>query len=334
MQSVCAVIVGHDSRAFLERALGSVERALRPTDELLLVDNLSTDGTADFVRARFPRCRVIESGENLGFGRACNLAVQDTAKELILLLNPDAWVDPSCVERLRQAMAADGTLGWAAPKLAYPDGSPQFIWGPTLGVFGEVLQRTRNRFERRRWAHVLLPRLLRLGGDPGWFSAAVGLLRRDAWLEVGGFDPGFFLYFEDADLSLRLRRAGWKLAEVESALAFHDKQGPSASSNRMVRYRESQLRYYRKHRPRWENRFLLRRVGRKAARMTEGATRASLLAVCERARRAFETGVLDVPETADPQARREAPETRETTETPTPPETPEKASRARLTSLY
>jgi GT2 family glycosyltransferase len=276
MSSVAAIVVGHDSRPFLDRALASIGDTAGDV-ETVLVDNASSDGSVELVRERFPRCGVVEAGENLGFGRACNLGVAATTTELVLLLNPDAWVDARCVDDLRRAMQADARLGWAAPRLFYPDGRPQFIWAPTVGIAGEAIQRLRNPFERRQWAHHLLPRVLRALGDPGWYSAACALIRRRAWEEVGGFDPAFFLYFEDADLGLRLRQAGWRLGQVEEARAYHDRHDLPAASASLVHYRESQLRYYRKHRPKWENRVVLRKQMRDARNRAPSEARAARL---------------------------------------------------------
>ena len=136
--------------------------------------------------------------------------------------------------------------------------------------------------------HDALPRALRGLGDPGWYTAACALVRRRAWDEVDGFDPGFFLYFEDADLGLRLRRAGWRAAQVDDARAFHDRHTPGASSESLVHYRESQLRYYRKHRPRWESRLVVDKQTRAAAKIQDAGVRARMLAVCERARAAVD----------------------------------------------
>jgi GT2 family glycosyltransferase len=282
MRSVTVIVVGCDSRASIEQALRSVTESTVAADiELVLVDNASTDGTADFVRERFPGCRVIEPGENLGFGRACNLAAGSTESEHILLLNPDAWVEPSCIERLRAAMAADERLAWAAPRLFYPDGRRQFNWAPTVGICGEAVQRLRNRFEARAWVHDLVPRVMRGLGDPGWYTAACGLVRRRAWNEVGGFDPEFFLYFEDADLGVRLRHARWLSKEIDTARARHDRRRPQASSAAAMRYRQSQVRYYRKHRPAWESRLLLRKLSRGAARLDDASARMLLRQVGE-----------------------------------------------------
>jgi GT2 family glycosyltransferase len=285
MKSVAVIVVAYNSRDTIERALRSVvDSTIAGEMEAVVVDNASSDGTPAFVRERFVQCRVIEAGENLGFGRACNLAASATESEFILLLNPDAWLEPTCLVRLRAAMRADARLAWAAPRLSYPDGRRQFNWAPTVGVFGEAAQQLRNQFESRAWVHGALPGVLRMLGDPGWYTAACGLVRRRAWDEVAGFDPGFFLYFEDADLGVRLRQAGWRAAPVDSALAFHDRRTPDATSERLVRYRESQLRYYRRHRPPWENRFVVKKQKRAAARIADDAVRARMLAVCERAR--------------------------------------------------
>jgi GT2 family glycosyltransferase len=315
MTNVSVVLVAHNSSDCVERALGSIPallsssgrgdaRPIVPT-EVVLVDNASTDGTVELVRTGFPLVRVIEVEKNLGFGRACNLAAKETTGDLILFLNPDAWLVSSCLDDLVRAMEADLRVGLAVPHLQYPEGRRQFDWGPTIGVVGEVIQRLRNAFESRTWVHDGLPRLLRFFGDPGWHTAACALVRRCAWEEVGGFDPGYFLYFEDADLGLRLRRAGWRLIRVNRALAVHDKKGPSASVDRLVRYRESQLRFYRQNRPRWESRLLLARHTRGLHRIRDHSVRAQLLVVVDQARDALEQRFDDLPtDTAELNGRR------------------------------
>ena len=271
MKSITAIIVGYNSSDSIERALRSIfdsrglgEDAMEV--ETIVVDNASSDGTADLVRRRFPAVRLIEPGGNLGFARACNLAAQQSEGDFILLLNPDAWVDPDCVALLRSAMEKEEKLAWASPRLYYPDGRRQFNWTPTTSILGEALQKLRNGFESRAWAHDALPRMVRALGAAGWHTGACALIRRRAWNDVAGFDPEFFLYFEDADIGLRLQQAGWRLAEVGEARAHHDRHPVARSSETMARYRESQRRYYEKHRPRWESRRLLKRQQRVAAR--------------------------------------------------------------------
>jgi N-acetylglucosaminyl-diphospho-decaprenol L-rhamnosyltransferase len=149
---------------------------------------------------------------------------------------------------------------------------------------GEALQIVRNRFESSRFNHRYLPPLLKVLTGPGWHTAACMLIKKEAFDAVGGFDEGFFLYFEDVDLSRRLRLAGWKAALVHESSAIHVKGGSQRSHQGEVAYRAAQLRYYRKHRPPWENRYLRARMQRKFAAVRDPELRRELLAVLERDR--------------------------------------------------
>ena len=287
--AVSALVVNHDAGDWIRRCLESLQaiaEAWRSADagdsasaaglEAVVVDNASSDGSTATVRefasgasTALP-VRLIEVDRNLGFGAACNLAAAKSAGRHLLLLNPDAWIDEESLRRLVESQESDGRLAAAAPVLHYPDGSRQFVWSPPVGVFGEAIQRFRNRFEQAGWNHGLLPRLLRPFVGAGWHTAACLLVRRSAFEEVAGFDEGFFLYFEDADLCLRLRRAGFSFREVAGARAWHVR-GAMTGADRERRltpiaerfYRASQLRYYELHRPAWERAVLRRRLRRK-----------------------------------------------------------------------
>lgn len=291
--AVSVLVVNHNAglhlRHCLER-LRAVADEWQPGSaglETVVVDNASTDGSPEAVREledQEPAVRLIASARNLGFGAACNLAAREGGGRYLLLLNPDAWIDATSLRRLVEALKSDSRLGVAAPDLLYPDGSLQLGWAPPVGVVGEAIQRFRNRFEGSAWNHALLPRLLRPLLGQGWFSAACLLVRRSAFEEVGGFDEGFFLYFEDADLGLRLARKGWRQRQVEGARAFHSRgvttgrRGTRLLSPEVERfYRASQLRYYGLHRPRWERSYLRRRLRRKFGRVADDEQRTALL---------------------------------------------------------
>lgn len=309
--AVSVLVVNHNAGLHLGhclerlRAVAEEWRTGSAGLETVVVDNASTDGSLEAVRepeAQDPALRLIASARNLGFGAACNLAVRETRGRYLLLLNPDAWIDATSLRRLVEALEADARLGVAAPGLHYPDGSLQLGWAPPVGVPGEAVQRFRNRFEGRAWNHGLLPRLLRPLLGQGWFSAACLLVRRRAFEEVGGFDEGFFLYFEDADLGLRLGRVGWRQRQVKEARARHVRgvtttatmgEGRCRQEERGGRwqpgltvdveraYRASQLRYYRLHRPRWESRYLRRRLRRKYGSLEKGERRTAVYSVLD-----------------------------------------------------
>lgn len=281
---ISVLVVSFESREYLGRCLGSVERLLAEGHEVLVVDNGSSDGSSDFVRKRYPAVRVLAQEKNLGFGTANNLAAAEASGDAFLLLNPDAWLDHDCARRLVEAMESTPRLGLASPAIRYPSGSLQFNWNPTRGVVGESVQTIRNSFRDQRLIHRPCARLLRALGDAGWFSACCCLIRRDAWIEVAGFDEDFFLYFEDVDLGIRLHKAGWRMAEVPGATAFHEE---GATQPNQLEYRRSQFLYYKKHRRFWENLFLIWKQRRKFSQEGDPQYRGQLLSVLREAEAAL-----------------------------------------------
>ena len=250
---VSAVVVSFDSSATLDRCLASLPRPEAGRFETLVVDNGSRDGSAELVRERHPEARLMALPDNVGFGAAVNRAAAEAVEgtDALLLLNADAWLLPGALDALAARLAGEPRLAWVAPRLSYPDGRPQIAWEPEVSLLGEAARRVRNRFERREWSHTLMPRILALLG-PGWFTAACALVRLASFREVGGFDERFFLYFEDTDLCLRLRRAGWGLAQERAAHVVHVSAGSGGGRAAARSYRQAQLALYEKHRPRWE----------------------------------------------------------------------------------
>jgi GT2 family glycosyltransferase len=262
---ISALVVAYDSGATLGRCLASLPPPSPDRLEIVVVDNGSSDGSMAEVRRENPAARVLELGANLGFGAAVNRGAAEARGDELLLLNADAWLLPGALEALERRLVADPHLAWVAPRLYYPDGRPQFVWEPQVGVLGEAARKVRNRFERREWSHTLLPRALTVLLGPGWFTAACALVRHTAFDEVGGFDERFFLYFEDSDLCLRLRRAGWRLALEPAARVVHVSAGSGGGRAAAAAYRRSQLAFYEQHRPRWARRVLRRYLGWRGA---------------------------------------------------------------------
>ena len=257
--TVSAIVVHYGDAPWLERCLASLVPPPEGELEVILVESPSEVPLPAWVEERRPRVRVLRLERNAGFGAAVNRGAAAARGELLLVLNNDAWLDRGCLAALAGRLGRELRLGWVSPRLFYPDGRPQMVWAPDQGLWGETLQRLRNRIDGRHPRHLgRLPRLLARLGGPGWYTGACALVRRTAFEQVGGFDPGFFLYFEDADLCRRLRQAGWVLALEPAARAFHASAGGERGGFVAVEYRRGQLRYYRKHRPAWE-RAVLRR---------------------------------------------------------------------------
>lgn len=281
---ITALVVSHNASAHIARCLDSLvaeAAAAAAALDIVVVDNASSDGTADLVRGGYPQVVLEALDENLGFGAANNRAARRARGDALLLINADAWLGPGALAALSDTLASDPRLALVAPQLRYPGGALQTTWAPTGGALGEAIQLLRNRMEGRPFNHRLLPPLLRLITGPGWYSAACLLLRRRAFETVGGFDERFFLYFEDVDLCRRLHAAGWKFAQAADAKVFHVRGASRDHGRHELRYRSSQLAYYAAARPAWESWLLRRRLRRRLRALPDDETRAGLAALLD-----------------------------------------------------
>ena len=218
MRSLSVVIVTHDNREAVRGALPALTAQLDDGDELIVVDNDSSDGSADAVRDVAPDAIVIDAGANLGFAGACNRGASAASGELLLFLNPDAVVGPGFREAIERPLA-DGR-GWAAWQ-----GLVTAEAGTVVNTRGGVVH-----FTGIAWAggagEPLDPGDGSTGHgpgiEPGFVSGACLAIPRDVFERVGGFASRFFLYHEDVDLSLRLRLAGHALGVEPAARVEHD----------------------------------------------------------------------------------------------------------------
>jgi N-acetylglucosaminyl-diphospho-decaprenol L-rhamnosyltransferase len=245
------VVVTYRSREHLPACLEAVEAASgEAAIETVIVDNGSDDGTVAYLRRRQPQARVIENGSNRGFSAAVNQGVKATRGDCLLLLNPDVVLGAGSLGRLLRALDEDPRVGLAGPLLLYPDGRPQrSTWdAPSLRALAFEALLLYNLFPRSRLSPIRA-RVPDEAEDVSALSGACLLVRRSCFEELDGLDERFFLYFEDVDLGLRARGAGWRARLVPAARAVHQ-QGGSAFKDRRAfwrHYEESRRALLRKH---------------------------------------------------------------------------------------
>jgi len=251
---VTVVVVSWNTREHLSRCLDALEAAadgLRV--ETVVVDTASTDGSPAMVREKFPRVRLIQSPDNVGFGRASNVGAAAGAGRAILLLNSDCEVAPRALAALLGALNTDPTLGAVFARLVNTDGTLQpsvhdalpTPWSQAAEVlFASSLKRALMAGVRRRHAAA---------HDVAWGGAACLLVRRTAFEAIGGFDPRFFMSMEDVDLCARLGAAGFRLRYLSDAVAVHHCGASTARRPRaMLRHAYlSRIAYFDKHFPGW-----------------------------------------------------------------------------------
>ena len=223
-----------------------------------LVDNScnSTETAALEALARHhPQVRVLTASENLGFGRGCNLAFAQSTAEFLLLLNPDARIARTDVLLLAETLVQQPRLAAVSPKIYWneqrsfvlPPAFPQTPWHSVALALA-----SRSRSVARWGAQLDLDRASRQMAlshpfEVSFLAGSVMLLRRKAVLSAGGlFDPDYFMFFEDSDLSLRLRRAGYGLAMVPTASAVHEYRHKAFKAGMMA---QSQQQFFRKQYP-------------------------------------------------------------------------------------
>ncbi|SHG11373.1 hypothetical protein SAMN04487965_3310 [Microbulbifer donghaiensis] len=249
--SVSVVIVTHNSIAVLPEALNSIRASYEAglVAECVVVDNASIDGTADWVRKQHAWCQLIADGRNLGFGRGCNVGIERTSGSYILLLNPDATLPHKDLQRMVEFLEAKPRAGVVAPAIREPDGE--------LQAAGGLL--TPKSLIKNMLGTVADPEVRPIHpGDPpfitSWVCGAVVLLKREMLDQIGGFDPRFFLYFEETDLWWRAREAGWQIWAQGEAVATHENAASAKTTGQELyagciaqHYFESRFYYLCKH---------------------------------------------------------------------------------------
>jgi N-acetylglucosaminyl-diphospho-decaprenol L-rhamnosyltransferase len=248
---VAVVVVSYETRDALLLCLDTLVQRLHLPAEVVVVDNASTDGSPEGVAARHPRARLLANAENRGFSVACNQGWRATAAPLVLFLNPDAEIAAGAVEALVGLLEERSDAGIVGPRTLFADGTVQVSTGPDLAPLAELRQRrlVRGVFRRDPAAVARAEARHRREHEPGWVSGSCLLARRQAIEDVGGFDEGFFLYEEDADLCRRVRAAGWRVVFTPAAEIRHHLGQSMARDPVRARteYERSHLRYYRKH---------------------------------------------------------------------------------------
>lgn len=243
--TLSVILVNYNDKPHLGPCLDSLlPEVSGPGDEILLVDNASTDGSLELLAARYPSVRVLANAENVGFARANNQAIRESRGGYLLFLNTDTHVRPYAIHRLIETLEGEPGSGAVGPALVHPGGRFQVSYGREVGFFGQVVQKTLLN----PWAKHSLPRRKK-PKDVAWLSAACLLARREVIDQVGGFDENFFIYFEDIDLCRRIRAAGWRLIFDPRVQVQHEGGATTAPKPRSSRleYRCSQILFYDKH---------------------------------------------------------------------------------------
>ena len=256
---VTAIVVAHNSARELPASLDCL--AELDVDRTIVVDNASTDDSREVAR-RYTT--DVMSLPNPGFGAAVNEAARSAPDaDAYFLLNPDCRITAPAFAALTDALAGSA-MGVVAPLMRYPDGRFGVSAGPEPSMAKEWLAALRvdhlvpkgikSSLARSALLRKRLPMLAYLDTDPrqgihqvSWVSGFCMLVQGAAFRAVGGFDPAFFMYFEDVDICRRLRAAGWAVASVGLSVAEHKESTSSAAVGKRRLYRSGMSVYFAKY---------------------------------------------------------------------------------------
>lgn len=225
--SISVIILNYNGKEFLRRCLRSVLDSDYPNFEVIFVDNASTDESVNLVRKLFgsdPRLRIIQNTKNLGFAEGNNVGAKHSNADYLVFLNTDTEVDKHWLREVAEVMENEPEIGAAQCKLLQME-DPKRLEnvGHYIDCFGLDYNIGENEVDRGQYDHI--------SEMFGAMGAAL-VVKREVFFEAGGFDPDYFLSFEDSDLCWRIWLRGYKTSFIPKAVVYHKGKGTCRKLNR------------------------------------------------------------------------------------------------------
>lgn len=256
---VSIIIVNFNTKELLKQLLTSITQNVKNvTYEIIVVDNNSTDGSKELLKTLFKKVILIANKSNLGFGKANNQGAKVAQGKYLLLLNSDTLVCENAIDKMFQFLEKEKSVAAVGSKLLNRDGSLQSSWG--------MFPKLKTEFYFRTFLNQLFPTnrisgLFRVSAydhsavkEVDWVSGACMMIRKEVFDKIVGFDEQIYMYYEDADLCLRIKKLGWKVYFLPHAQIYHF-YGSSWKKNReraILFNCMSSLHYFRKHHRKWQ----------------------------------------------------------------------------------
>lgn len=253
MTTVAVIIVSWNAKDHLRNCLQSIQTtAAALVRRIVVVDNASSDGSPEMVKAEFPEVQLLVADQNLGFARANNLGMQNVEESFVALVNSDVVVHPECFQVLARFLEQNQDVGLIGPKVVGANGKLQSSCGRLPTVWNTACE------------FLLLKKLAAIPFFAGFelsdidrgehrdvevVSGCFWMARSQAIAEVGGLDESFFFYAEDVDWCRRFRTAGWRVSFVPEAVVTHFGGGSSANApvRFSIEFLRANLLYWNKH---------------------------------------------------------------------------------------
>lgn len=240
MIDISIIIVTYNSAGFIGKCINSLLNNEKSRYEIIVFDNSSADSTAEELKTFGSKINSILSDKNLGFAKANNLAAKSAKGEFLFFLNPDTEIKRPILEEMVDFYEKNQDVGLIAPKLILPNGNPQ----PSVkklpsiaGAFKEYILGIKNAYSEYIPSEKF----------PVEIESAYGaalLIKSDLFKKLGGFDERYFLYYEDLDLSRKLKRVGKKIFYMPNASLMHTVGASKSDEDRQKLNMKSAIIYH------------------------------------------------------------------------------------------
>lgn len=251
MAELSVSVVTYNNRSEIGRLLKSVTEYTKSVEyEITVIDNASQDGTVEYIRENFPTVKIIETGENRGFGFAHNKMLGENST-FHAVLNPDIELKSDALGELTEYLKSNEDVALVTPKILNPDGTEQYLpkRRPTLkymvlGRLSRYLKIFRPIRDEYTMKNAVADKPMQIEFCTGCFM----VMRTELFKKVGGFDERFFMYLEDVDLTERLSDYG-KIVFYPNACAVHNWEGGSSKNPKLMKIHiSSMFKYFKKRR--------------------------------------------------------------------------------------
>ncbi|MBP5204199.1 glycosyltransferase family 2 protein [bacterium] len=219
--NVLIIILNYNGIEILKKNLSSVVKNDYPTFDILLVDNNSTDNSIKYVKETYPNVMILKNDANLGFGKANNIAVSKYPNyDAYLFLNNDMYVEKKFLTHLVKVLEKDNEIGAVGPKILYYKKKDDKYIINSAGI-----KVTKHYMAYDRYEGEIDNDKINVAEEVDALTGGALLVRKEAYNKVNGFNDKMFFYYEDVDLSLRLRDNGYKLYYCGKSVVYHDHMG-------------------------------------------------------------------------------------------------------------
>lgn len=252
---ISIIIINWNTRRLLDDCLASIFREIKDVPfKVFVVDNASSDGSAEMVKEKYPDVRLIENKENRGFAAAVNLALREAQGEYILILNPDTVIKNGAINKALDILSKRPEVGILGPKTYNKDGTVQktvrrdptlaavfFIATKLQRIFPTVRALKNYYYQDFDYSHeTYVPQV----------QGSFMLVRRELFEKLGNFDEKFFLWFEEVDFCLRARNAEWKILYSPVPEIIHyggESFAQVGTIKKQIMFFRSMCRLFKKH---------------------------------------------------------------------------------------